>query len=324
MFRSASCALFLNQRSAVNRSGFSFIEVLVALVVGSILSVSLYRMLYQTVKVTEKMTTMTDDYADVLLMKTEFERDIAGIVVIKRDVKTGNRAAVVPGAPPEQQKEQKSMMAQQQEESAASSQEKEEPQFRAEVRDGKLLSLALVTTHALPQVDLPGSHLVRVRYRLEDDPYEKGLMRLMREEYPYEQSGAKELEKLARPYPLLQRITSVKMVFYMRIVSKEGKPGETRMRSVTEWGGKEGEDSVPVPEYIRLEGTCRSHNGHDEVPFSLVIAVPIAASLYEKKQYELMKKNSAAPKSKAPVSPVDAAATQQQQKPAVEAPKGKV
>jgi len=273
----------------MQKSGFSLIELLIGLLIASFLTTVLYNMFHQTVTVSERLSVWIDDYSDILLMRSELERDIAGIVVVRTEQKSDNPKAAEPkdAAP-------KATAIAQEGNGQKEDENQGKAQFSVEVKDGKLIQLSMITTHALPRVDKPGSHLVRVRYFLEEDPQQKKLFRLMRKE-TVDSPTAQKQEKLPgnRAYPLIQRLTSLHITLHVRtFVTGDGAKPAT-MKKIKQWGSKQAADEIPVPEYIAFEGDYLSHNNKDTIPFSFLIKVPIATGLYEAKQQELRKKMAA-------------------------------
>src|ERR1700732_4542718 len=72
------------------RHGFSFIEIVVAILISSFLSLVLYNSLSQTQRTMRQVTALMDETADFLPFMAQFEKDLSGVFAPAMDpVTTG-------------------------------------------------------------------------------------------------------------------------------------------------------------------------------------------------------------------------------------------
>lgn len=299
------------------RKGFTLIELMIGLLIASLLSVVLYRMFSQTMRVAHMSSGLIEDYSDVLIMSNQMERDITSIVVLKEHAKIAEQQAQAqaqeqqkqagqPGAegaaaaPPkassidfgESGKEQEGEKKEEEEERLA---------FAGVIKDNKLSTLSFVCTNALPQVDSAGSRLVRVRYFLVADADDASLHQLMREERRYQaKNDAEPQPDKSRAYVIMPRIETITVRFYGTLYSKKGEAGGTAQeesKTLLSWGNEEQRKALKrlVPEYLEISGSRRSRGSQVAIPFSFFIPIPagiaegIEARAKERREQEKQK-----------------------------------
>lgn len=263
--------------------GFSLIDVLVGLLIASLLSVVLYRVFSQTLRIASVSSGLIDDYSDILIMNTQLERDITSVVVLKEHESQSNTQEAAAG---NQQASDKAASAVELSATETKDDEKEQEErlaFSGVIKDGKLSSLSFVCTNALPDVDKFGSRLVRVRYFLAPEPSHASLSSLMREERVYSvmtKSRPGEQSAMSHPYPVMTNIESITMKFYGAVHVPAGKQqtgsSESGTIVLSSWGNEEQRKKLKrlVPEYIEISGNYRSSATHDLVPFSIFVGIP--------------------------------------------------
>lgn len=285
------------------RRGFTLIDVIVGLLISSMLSVVLYRVFSQTMRIAHISSGLIEDYSDALIMAAQLERDITSVIVLKEHEKFAEKKPEE--QKPAQESSDKLSAIELSEDKKKEGEKNEEEQlaFAGVIKDNKLSSLSFVCTNALPQVDAMGSRLVRVRYFLEPDVLDPSLSRLMREERAYSSAASAATGQAARmshAYTIMPRIESITMKFYGTVYTppnaqKSSSDGE--MISLNSWGNEEQRKKLKrlVPEYVEIMGNYRSHATQDLVPFSLFIAIPsgIAAGI-EGREQEKQKAEKAA------------------------------
>lgn len=277
-------------------SGFSFIEVILALLIGSIISIMVYQVFAQTVRVTDRMSGRIDEYGDTFITLTQLERDLMGLVLLpESDIKkTGTTN------PASENQSGASIQAGQEIEG---SEREERIPFECVVREGKLISLAFVTTNALPSVDAVGSRLVRVRYFIEVQRDDPALMQLMREEAPYPFQKQTALEQ--RAYPLLSHLESLEITCYLTVRKGESDQ-EVKLK---EWGTDQQKEKYPAaPEFITISGVYRTRTTQEQIPFTYSISIPAAKlAVYDYYKKEEKQKKEQAQKQVNQVMPAGAA-----------------
>lgn len=266
--------------------GFTLIDVVVGLLISSILSVMLYRVFSQTMRIAHVSSGLIEDYSDVLIMSAQLERDITSVIVLKEHEKFAEKKSEEKKEPASLESAEKPSAIEFSESEKKEGEKKEEEQlaFSGVIKDNKLSSLSFVSTNALPQADQIGSRLVRVRYFLEPDLLDSSLSRLMREERAYSPSSAvastSQVSRMSHAYTIMPHIESMTMKFYGTVYTPPGAQKTSSSGSETialsSWGNEEQRKKLKrlVPEYVEFIGTYRSHATKDAVPFSLFIAIP--------------------------------------------------
>jgi prepilin-type N-terminal cleavage/methylation domain-containing protein len=278
--------------------GMSLIEVIVALAVAAIISVILYQTFYQSVRFANRADALVDDYADILVLANQLERDFAGIFIPLPDLaisttqlrkETNTTAASAP-----QQSSDAKIPAPQ-----GSGEASKLQAFVCESKDKKLTSLAIYTTSALPTVDHPAARLVRVTYTLaahqrDSDEQAHNMSTLLRHEEPYQPATT---NPASRPHALMSTVEAISCTCYYHAVEEApaNKPAEKAekkadakksARGVTTWNNASAENPnaaqgakklPPVPEYVEFSGTYISRITHEKIPFSFIVPIPIAA-----------------------------------------------
>jgi len=249
----------------MKKSGFSLIEVIIAMMIGAILSLMLYRLFQQTAAVTVIVAGTIEDYSNTLIFSHEIERDMFGVVLNNVDSTDSSKSTLV---------NPRSLIA-----SAKSNTEQKKenkPFFEAVVQDNQFQRLSLVTTNALPQPDRWSSSLVRVTYRLADQP--NGLFQLMRSEEPFFTS--KDGRGSLQEFPLLSDIVQIKITFYMYEIKEAGQP---TLKTLSSWD-KEESGQIPAPEFIKIEGICKSPTTGFEISFDGLYQLPAARLVVEQQR----------------------------------------
>jgi prepilin-type N-terminal cleavage/methylation domain-containing protein len=252
----------------IQRNGFSLIELIIAMSIGSIVSIMLYRIFQQSISVMMILSGMMEDYSNTLIFLNQLERDCASIALVDpacREKKTDRDKK-----------------------SSQTADETNPPSpFSAVIEQGILKNFSLVTTHALPQIDHAGTWLVRVTYRLVEQPGSNNLFQLLREESPYHATTI--AQGTFRAYPVLTDIVRLKVTFYVH----EFREGAPALRTLGEWKKEAAKsDQIPAPEFIKFEGSCRAHAQEGEEPFSAIFILPAVKLFVERQRQALEQKTS--------------------------------
>lgn len=248
------------------------------MVIGSILSIMLYRIFQQSVSLMMILSGMMEDYSNTLIFINQLERDCASVALVEPQRRApqqteGKTEASSPlGSEKKRKEEQRQQM------------------FSADMSKGSLQQFSMVTTHSLTYFDQPGSWLVRVTYRLVEQAGSPGLFQLVREEAPYD--GKSEAASPGRAYPVLTDIIRLRVTFYIH----EFREGSQQLSTLESWNkeimnkDKKSEQS-PAPEFIKFEGACRSHarSGEEEI-FSAIFQLPAVSLFVERQRQEIERK----------------------------------
>ena len=213
--------------------GFTLVDVIVGLLISSMLSVVLYRVFSQTMRIAHVSSGLIEDYSDLLIMSAQVERDITSVVVLKEH-ETSEKKEPASSEKPAVDKQASAVELSGGEKEKDEENKEEQLAFSGIIKDNKLSSLSFVCTNALPDVDKVGSRLVRVRYFLAPEPSDASLSRLMREERTYAAPNKSLLRQgfegqaLGSPgqrghaYPVMTRIESITVKFYGTVHTPEG------------------------------------------------------------------------------------------------------
>jgi len=203
----------------MKQSGFSLIEIIIALLISSFVAMMLYQSFNQTRRVVTRITGLMHATSDILPLFTQLEKDLSGAVAPlvhaqKQTAETGKteqQSAVDKNVRAAEEKTKKNE-ADKESESA----KKEKHIFKVVLKDNKFESMSFITTNALTVVDESTTHFVRVTYRLvpqanTDQSNETKLFRLLREEVAYEGPASGDQtdkkKKQGRPFELARNLT---------------------------------------------------------------------------------------------------------------------
>lgn len=178
------------RKISLHEPGFSFIEIIVALLVSSFLSLVLYNSLSNTQRSTKQVNQLIEETADLVPFMTQFEKDLSGAFAPMMDM-------VATSTQPSHKA------------SAGEPQKKPQKIFHATAKSGSLSELTFVTTNALA---IPGEavpRVVQVTYKLVPQADTAGRFELTRAEKPYEAKqteGDQEKKIAGRGFVLMRNI----------------------------------------------------------------------------------------------------------------------
>jgi prepilin-type N-terminal cleavage/methylation domain-containing protein len=270
------------------RYGFSFIEIIVAILISSFLSLVLYNSLSQTQRTMRQVTSLMNETADLLPFMAQFEKDLAGIFAPATDTIATN-TSLHPSTPPSSSSGLKAMSERGDAltdtahgEPVESMQRQEKKLFHATNKSGSLSELTFITTNALALPNEASARAVRVTYRLVPQQDAVGRFVLTRAEEPY---GPQKDKKVGRPYPLVNNIHKF-VVHYSGLEGQEEKDKnkQKKMVRLQEWGTSSAQEKTKqkLPVLVEIEAIF-IHKEGTELPVIYAFSIP-AGSCQEEKQ----------------------------------------
>lgn len=268
-----------------NSSGFTLIEITVALLIGSLLSVSLYQVFQNIQKSVMRMNSVIDLDSPVISFYNQLEQDILGIFTPRN--KPAEKAQQAPAASGAQ-------AAQGVQQSKPEKQEKKiENIFISSNKSGQV-SFNFITTGGFKLIDsngsyIPASYNKRVLYSLEPDKIRPNLFILMYGQAEnLEPDGIKNIQK----YELARNIKRFEVdykIFEPRKEKKDEKEKAQKPKTITltQFDPKEVSEKylTHIPAFIEIKGSYIDTRTNLEVPFKYVFQVP-AYSIPEEKKGE--------------------------------------
>ena len=284
-------------------AGFSFIEIIIAMAIASVLALILYRAFSQASMVVQQVRTLITDNRDMLTLHSQIEKDFSGVFIpVKLDMLTTSTTNPSTGSG----LDGKGGAAQSQSGPNKASQDKKQTEkknsdvakiFFSTMREGKLDRITFLTTNALTVFDEIAVRAVLVTYRLkmQEDSSEK-LFTLLREESSYDPTK-KESEKPSNAYALMRNITECTIEFYAYECSEKAK----ELMHFTEWGTETQEKKCPkvrIPEFVIIKISIWDMARKESIPHMLELHIPSAhcqKNPEEKKQQQVTSTPAAAP-----------------------------
>ena len=293
------------------RKGFTIIEVVIAIFLASLISLSLFQLLNQVRRAVKRITNVIDVDMPLIGFYNQVEKDVTGMfapfssmeVFINKDKEAAK------------QKEREKIPFMPDKKDAPLVSKPIENVFELEVK-GTSFFWSFITTGGIQVLDAEGNvapvpFVRRVAYVLESDPQQEGLYRLM-----YRFSGTNlELKDFqsADFTPSYELVNGIKQlgieVTVLQVVEKEVKPDDkkgdkkdakkeapkkpqkevisTRTVTIKEWKPEEIWEKYKtlIPAYVKLSGTRVDVSGI-EYPFEIVNKV-YAYSPYVEKEKSL-------------------------------------
>jgi prepilin-type N-terminal cleavage/methylation domain-containing protein len=274
----------------MNKPGFTIIELLVATLVGSMLTVILSMILYQMNQTQNRVDRLVDVYERAELVYHQLERDLLGafIPVQAEDIKpTGTQA-----------------------------QKKPKKIDKVFYGDNKLDTLTFITNNPLqaywgPKSGKAQPKVVRVVYRLVPDKAKKNSYILQRQESGTLDFGRynQESEKKIRGYDLIRGVKEIAIEYTAMVAIKEvaeKKPGQEERditfesQKVKEWKPKKESETEAqlfkplIPQYLNVHMHLWDDSYKRVLPFTFVFLIPTSFDVY-KKQLEKRKQEKPQP-----------------------------
>ncbi|MCL4361677.1 prepilin-type N-terminal cleavage/methylation domain-containing protein [Candidatus Dependentiae bacterium] len=254
------------------KSGFTLIELVVAISIGSILSLVLYRSLSDATTVSLRITSITDTDNQIALLYNQIDKDISTAFLPEQIFQTELKQTETPKT------DQKTTTTGQE-----MKQFKIEKPFYAEIENENLKVISIINTNPLRGFDEVVPLIVQVAYRLVQDKESPGSFKLYRQQTSKigtEIIDDKDMKKF-RGYEIVTGLKSFKSQF----IFKNLKEGETTPEAVKlkEWKS----DAIlqkykrQLPEFLELEGEIQDEAKKRTRQFKFVI--PILAKYQEQK-----------------------------------------
>lgn len=287
-------------------SGFSLIELVIAMMIASMLSLLLFGFVRQMAKVGIRTAAAVDYGLALTVAYGQLERDLMAMVVPEAAFASYKRAF-------KKEKEEKDKAAaaeKKTEEEPAPKEEKEEkrtreipPPFLAKFRDNRLELLFFVTTNRMPRHKVFVPYNTRVVYQLLPET-EPGLFKLVRAESsdirrPIEDFTNGDVQS----HVLLSRIKSLSMKFFVpeepkqepKKESEEKKNPEPEKTEKKEESQQKPEPKIVykevtawdpvalkkapymIPAYVELSGVRADNDGTGDRSFTFAYKIPVFA-----------------------------------------------
>lgn len=257
-----------------NKTGFTLIEITVALLIGSLLSVSLYQVFQNIQKSVMRMNSVIDLDSPVIAFYNQLEQDSLGIFTPRNKPEEKKQQALgAPGAPGVQGAQQ----------AKPEKQEKKiENIFVSNNKSGQV-SFNFITTGGFKLIDsngnyIPASYNKRVLYSLEPDKIRQNLFVLMYGQAESLESG--ELKNIQK-YELARNIKRFDIEYKVFEPKKDKKDSKEKAQkpklvTVTQFEPKEIYEKYQtyIPAYIEIKGSFIDMRTNLEVPFKYIFQVP--------------------------------------------------
>lgn len=274
------------------RNGISLLDIMVALAVGSILSIMLYRSFTQTNQVVRVIEAISGMSMDLTLASDRLEKDLSGAFVPVQGI---------PKPKPKEDEKQKRTI------SVGATQKEETPRLgdvfvvsdqRKRTSQAATLLLTFITSNPLVVYGETPARIVRVVYMLRPHKAVPGLLELVRYESPeleLKQFEARQAKGTIQGHQLISTLKTITVTCTVRKqepeeekekkekASREKKEKQEKEKPIewehfTRWRDEERikENKVIMPEVVEIKGTAVDARGKREMPFHFLI--PIAAT----------------------------------------------
>lgn len=268
--------------------GFTLIEVTIALLISSMLTLLLYQSFSQAQRSARNSSSVMDAVSVMPIAYNQLEKDITTLFVPARvfaDIaekakkKDGQSTAPAPQA-----------------EGTEKDKKKKEPfkdVFISTLKEKNLESISFISTHCLALYDTVVPHAVRVVYRLVPLADNPKLFSLVRQETPQlDKPLAKFKEEKIREYDLMRGVKDFKIEFLVPEKEQEPAQGEKKEQkkeqkpkappkyiTLDRWAGEgaEGEKKTDylIPAYVNVSGVFVDPVTERDYPFEWKFSVPV-------------------------------------------------
>lgn len=279
------------------KRGFSLAELMVAVLLASLLSLSLFQLLSQTRRIVRRIVHVIEVDEPLVAFYQQLQKDVTGMFAPQSSIEfyaaadkkaeEAKKATQAGKTPPPQKTE------------APKEQEVPIKPVMVVEKSGDAFYWSFITTGALQLLNPEGSvdptsFLRRVSYVLEPDPQRPHLRRLMYR-FSKDKLQAQELKgaAFAPSYELLPGIKDIAFEFTLFELEekKEGaqqpqaKPAPPKISVVKEWNEEEvwKKSKALIPAYIKISGTVVDV-ANREYPFELFMKVPAYAPYKPKEE----------------------------------------
>lgn len=266
-------------------SGFSIIELMIALVISSMLTLLLYQSFSQSQRSARNNNSVLDVVTVMPIAYNQLEKDLSTIFVPARVFKDLARQA---------QKKNNSSIPAGQPVGESTDKKPKEPFkeiFVCTLKEKNLQLLSFISTHSLALYNTVLPHAVRVVYRLVSLADRPDLFSLVRQETTkLDMPLAKFKEEKIREYDLIRGVKEVKVELLVpekpaeeqqeqskEKTTKNPQPQQPKKyKTLTAWDTTEGEKpEYLIPAYINVTGIFVDLATDREYPFEWKFAVPV-------------------------------------------------
>lgn len=217
--------LIHERKKAMNKSGYILVEVMMAVLLGSLMLGVLFQSLSQTNTLFGKVVGLSSIERAAVLVQQQFETDFSGMIapqIVEKKEEGQESSSLDKDKKPDEKK------------ADTSKEKKEEPfkSFSFETGDkGTVKIISFVTTNPLLTYKQPCPRIVRVAYRVVADPQHQGSFQLLRQQSEelflkrFEAACKKETikpgQQLIRSYELASHIQLIVFEFFVEKIEKK-------------------------------------------------------------------------------------------------------
>ncbi len=231
------------------QQGFSVIELVMVMAISAIMMTILLQIYNQVTRNMLRVERFVFEDTQVLTLKNRLSKDFAGLSAVwfTQAELQEKQAAIDPVKnPPSKEKKKSSKY------------------FYSVNKDGHLDTLTFITTNALQSYGTSKNRFVRIVYRVEKDPVNKDLLRLMRKEIamPTENIDEESL-KQGKFYELVSGVKSLEMTYQLidKVALQQQEFSEkTKAESSDSLQKKEDKKPIirPVTQWVEAEDKKKS------------------------------------------------------------------
>lgn len=266
------------------KNGFTLIELIIALFIASMVTITLYQLTSQTQKAVKNIISIVDVDVPLLAFYSQLERDVTGMFTPLSTQKANKPGAEPPKSPGPQEKppEQKSPEMADEKPTEKKEEKKVEQVFFLEEKEGQIIC-SFITTAAIQKFDKNGPintepFIRRVAYIFEKDPTKPGLMRLL---YRYNTDNLSVdaiLKSDFKPnYELANHIKSlsIEVGVFEPVEKAEGQEQKSSSAKLTSWKESEIKDKYKtfIPAFVNVKGIFTNKAGNEEYNFEFMFKV---------------------------------------------------
>ncbi len=307
------------------KTGFTLVELIVSLAIATIVSLALTTMLNQSYASQKKLESLSHLYSRATLLFTQLERDLMGATIPIENILALEAKDAKKEKNSKQAEAQQAEKKEQSEQSESKSEKKESDEVSYKsidkvfyyTRTNNQMFFSWITKNPLQlywgsSVGVARPRIARVMYRLEPDPKDKTLFKLMRSEgfdltyTPYE----KHTDQKYKGYALVDDIKSIKITCVAVQEKKDEaqiplakageqkkseKPPVTEVKMLDSWewprseenkksGEKVEQELPPLPQGVRIELVLWDAARERDVTFEYGILIPALPRLQRQKK----------------------------------------
>lgn len=232
-------------------AGFTLLELLMALLIGSLLTSLLLTSFFQVQRNDELATNIMNLNGQVALLNNQLERDISGIFIPVQAIEKNN-----------QQPEPKADKSQDKKSAATNDEKKFKSVFKASHKNNMLSELSFITNNPLRVYEFAENtpiktNVARVVYHLETNEDKKSYSLIRQEGSQLDlQAYAKNAQKPIKGYKLIDAIKTIALEFAAPVFKKDADAQpQTEFKTSAEWDSdkrKEQEKESKIPQFVKV------------------------------------------------------------------------